>query len=139
MSRTVTELGFAITTPTPAATPGDVERLACVLRAADGWLTAGEIVLRLDHSMSERAIRAAASAAVPEVISFPGSPGYRHFSRCTVDEIQRCIDTLRSQGTEMLKRAVIIQRALHNRRLRPHSNQGAIMEADSTRCAPHVE
>lgn len=117
-----TELGFDL----PAQTTGgrvvsaeDVERLVNVLNDATGWLTAREIAALIGPPANERSIRAAANAACPMVISYPGSPGYRLMSACTIEEINHCIAAFQSQGTEMLKRANLITRAYHRRQVRP--------------------
>lgn len=118
MAGALTELGFTIE---PPATGGrvvsaeDVERLVKVLKEAGVWLTAREIAARIGPPANERSIRAAANAACPAVISYPGSPGYRLMSACTVEEINHSIAAFQSQGTEMLKRANLIARAYHRR------------------------
>ncbi|MDF3059404.1 MAG: hypothetical protein K0R17_3619 [Rariglobus sp.] len=109
---TTTELGFKIPTP-PAFSPEHVERLVKILEADGGWLTASDIGGRAGPGMTERAIRAAASAACPQVISYPGSPGYKLMKFCTPDEIHHCVSAIQSQGTEMIKRANVINCAYH--------------------------
>lgn len=119
MKTTTTELGFDLAPPANGGrvvSPEDVERLVSILHAAEGWLTAREIAARIGPPANERSIRAAANAACPQVISYPGSPGYRLMSACTVEEISHCIAAFQSQGTEMLKRANLITRAYHRRR-----------------------
>lgn len=116
---TTTELGFTIDSPAASGrvvSPEDVARLVRVLKEASSWLTAREIAALIGPPANERSIRAAANAACPQVISYPGSPGYRLMSACTVEEINHCIAAFQSQGTEMLKRANLITRAYHRRR-----------------------
>jgi hypothetical protein len=115
MSTTITELGLRI--PGPDVAPEDVARLVAILSKADDWLTSREIAAQIGPPANERSIRAAASAACPQVLSYPGSPGYKLMSRCTVQEIQHAIAAFQSQGNEMLKRAVLINRAYHSRQL----------------------
>lgn len=113
--RVTTELGFTIEPPAtggPVVTPRDVQLLMKVLEGGV-WMTASEIAHHTGDS--DRKIRAIASAACPQVISYPGSPGYRLMSACTIEEINHCIAALQSQGTEMLKRAALITRAYHQR------------------------
>lgn len=117
MSNT-TELGFAIEPPSTGGrvvSAEEVERLVNILTDSGGWLTAREIAARIGPPANERTIRAAANAACPAVISYPGSPGYRLMSTCTVEEINHSIAAFQSQGTEMLKRANLIARAYHRR------------------------
>ncbi len=113
-----TELGFDLPTQTTGGrvvSAEDVERLVKMLSEAKGWLTAREIAERIGPPANERSIRAAANAACPQVISYPGSPGYRLMGACTIQEINHCIAAFQSQGTEMLKRANLITRAYHRR------------------------
>ncbi len=115
-----TELGFTLpaqTTGGRVVSPEDVERLVKILTEAEGWLTAREIAARIGPPANERSIRAAANAACPQVISYPGSPGYRLMSACTIEEINHSIAAFQSQGTEMLKRANLINRAYHRRQV----------------------
>lgn len=112
--------------PAPVATIEDVERVVWVLNRADefqrpgerpnnGWLTAREIASALEDDMTDRKIRKVASASVPQIVSYPGSPGYKLFSRCTVDEINHCINAFESQGKDMIKRAILYRTAYHKR------------------------
>lgn len=120
ITMSTTELGFdlpAQTTGGRVVSPEDVARLVKILTEAEGWLTAREIAARIGPPANERGIRAAANAACPQVISYPGSPGYRLMSACTIEEINHCIAAIQSQGTEMLKRANLITRAYHKRRV----------------------
>lgn len=89
----------------------------------DGWLTAAEIGAKL--GISDRAVRKIASAACPAVVSFPGSPGYKLWALCTVEEIGHCIEAFESQGKDMIKRAVTYRQAYHRRyRTAPTSAAG---------------
>ena len=54
-------------------------------------------------------------AAMPQIVSYPGSPGYRLFQHCTIEEINHCIKAFESQGRDMLKRAVVYRQAYHRR------------------------
>lgn len=117
MSRITTELGFQLSSPKagPVVTSEQVERLVKILEDDGGWVCASDIGGRAGAGMSDRTIRAAANAACPQVISYPGSPGYKLMKFCTVEEINHCIAAFQSQGTEMLKRANLITRAYHRR------------------------
>ena len=81
-------------------------------------MTAGEIAERMFGRTSdtlERRVRKIASTARPAVVSFPGSPGYNLWERCTVDEINHGIESLESQGRDMIRQAHIYRVAYHGR------------------------
>lgn len=103
--------------PAPVATVEDVDQVINVLRQATGWMTAREISEALGDTINDRKVRKVASAAAPQIVSYPGSPGYRLFSRCTVEEINHCINATESQGNDMIKRSVLYRTAYHQRRL----------------------
>lgn len=99
--------------PAPAVTPEQVELLVAALRACDGQATAA--VLGVMMSVKDRKVREIASAAAPAVVSFPGSPGYKLWAHCSVDEINHAIEAFESQGKDMLKRANLYRQAYHKR------------------------
>lgn len=93
-------------------------------RRAAGWMTADEIAALMDTT--ERSVRRIASAAGADVVSYPGSPGYKIWGACTVEQINHCIESFESQGKDMIKRAVVYRQAYH-RRYRtppPHGHPG---------------
>jgi hypothetical protein len=118
------ELGLRL--PAPEATPEQVEQLVNVLVAglhwlpeeertkANGWMTAAQIASQLE-GISDRQVRKIASAAAAAVVSFPGSPGYKLWGACTVDEINHAIEAFEAQATDMIKRANLYRRAYHRR------------------------
>lgn len=102
----------------PEVSIADVERLVKVLSNAGKQLTASEIALQVYGLVTEdnkRKIRAVAAAARPRIVSFPGSPGYKLWEACTIEEINHCIETFNSSGREALKIAVTYSLALHRR------------------------
>jgi hypothetical protein len=101
--------------PAPDISPAEVESLVGVLRSAEGWLTAREIAARMAHGTTDRDVRAIASAARPVVVSYPGSPGYKLWQRCSVAEIDNCIAAFERQSREMTKGAVLYRQAYHRR------------------------
>jgi hypothetical protein len=116
--------------PEPAVTPAEVEQLVSVLREAGnsqslnprtgrprppGWLTADEIAARMGNDTTDRFVREIASAACPAVVSYPGSPGYKLWKLCSVEEIDHCIEAIESQAKDMLKRAIMYRQAYHSR------------------------
>ncbi|MBL9187883.1 MAG: hypothetical protein JNK23_10415 [Opitutaceae bacterium] len=101
--------------PAPAHSPEEVAALVAVLREAGDWLTAKECAARMPDGTSDRDVRALASAACPQVVSFPGSKGYKLWTLCTVEEINHCIQAFESQGHDMIKRAVVYRQAYHRR------------------------
>jgi hypothetical protein len=106
------DLGFRL--PAPEVAPEQVEQLVAVLRDSGGWMTAVEIAARIEGA-SERRIRKIASAAAPAVVSFPGSPGYKLWAACSVDEINHAIEAFEAQATDMIKRANLYRKAYHRR------------------------
>lgn len=104
-----------LTLPEPEISEAEIERLVAVLREAGGWLSAKEIAAKIGADVSDREVRAIASAARPAVVSFPGSKGYKLWQLCTLEEISHCIETFESQGKDMLKSAVLYRQAYHRR------------------------
>ena len=98
----------------PEVSGEEIERLVSVLNEAGGWLTAAEVAAKIG-GISDRAVRKIASAACPAVVSYPGSPGYKLWQLCSVEEINHCIEAFESQGKDMFKRAVLYRRAYHRR------------------------
>ena len=107
------QLELSMRTPAPKVTPDQIARVVAELGFKGTWMTADELAIAL--GMNDRKVRAIADAAMPQIVSFPGSPGYRLFQHCTVAEITRCIDAFQSQGRDMLKRAVLYSTAYHRR------------------------
>lgn len=84
-----------------------------VLSEKNEWLTAEELAALL--KFNDRKVRKVAAAAMPQVVSYPGSPGYRLFSACTLEEINHCIEAFQSQGRDMFKRSSLYLQAYHRR------------------------
>ena len=121
------ELGLKL--PAPEVTPEQVKQLVEVLqegpqgdpknerdrkRRAAGWMTAEEIAVRMVET-SERDVRKIASAAAPQIVSYPGSPGYKLWASCSVEEINHSIAAFEAQATDMIKRANLYRAAYHRR------------------------
>ncbi len=107
-------------TPAPQATAEEVEWLVVVLKAhmndvpkAKGWLTAAQIEKLSGGEKNERDIRKIARAAGHGIVSYPGSPGYKLWSECTVDEISHAISAIDSQIKDMTVRRAMYERAYH--------------------------
>lgn len=104
------------TSPTkepPAASVGEVARLVELL-SGKGWQTAAELAVR-SGGWSDRKVRLIASAAVPGVVSYPGSPGYKLWAECSVEEINHAIEAFESQARDMAGRAIFYRQAYHGR------------------------
>lgn len=116
--------------PSPEVSPEEVEQLLRVLEEVSsnppapepgerkrppGWFTAAELAARMGDCATDRSVRKIASAAGPVIVSFPGSPGYKLWSLCSVGEINHCIEAFESQGRDMIKRAVMYRQAYHRR------------------------
>jgi hypothetical protein len=110
----------AVKTSASAIKPEDVQRLVSTLKRETKWQTARELAALLFgkdcNPNTERKIRAIASAACPVVVSYPGSPGYRHFDHCTMQELNHCTNAFHSQGVDMFKRETLYIQAIHRRR-----------------------
>jgi hypothetical protein len=107
------QLDLPVKMAAPEVSPEEVERLVAVLRANGAWMTSQQIAARLD--LSERLTRKIASASAPTIVSYPGSPGYKLWSLCTVDEIDHAIEAFEAQATDMIKRAHLYRLAYHRR------------------------
>jgi hypothetical protein len=108
-----TQLELSVRTPAPTVTPDEVARLVAELGFKTEWQTALQLAEAL--SINDRKVRAIAAAAMPQIVSFPGSPGYRLFQHCTIEEINKCIAAFESQGSDMFKRATLYRQAYHRR------------------------
>lgn len=115
------ELGLKL--PAPEVSPEQVKQLVDVLaiglpdtadRKRNGWMTAEEIAAKMEGA-PERKVRKIASAAAPQVVSFPGSPGYKLWGACSVEEINHAIAAFEAQATDMIKRANLYRAAYHRR------------------------
>lgn len=109
----IDQLNLTLRQPAPAVSADDVAALLRVLSDQPDWLTAGEIAALI--GFTDRKVRAVAAAAMPQVVSYPGSPGYRLFSACTLEEINHCIEAFQSQGRDMFKRSSLYLQAYHRR------------------------
>lgn len=119
----------------PKITTDDVERLVAVLDKEEKWATAEDLALKLYGVATEtkkRLVRAAAAAAGDGVVSYPGSPGYKLWRRCTVDELHACLASWQAQTADMKRRRDIYRMRLHREHpatfredpaLRPSSEQ----------------
>jgi len=92
-------------------TPEDIARMENIL-AQNGWLTARDMASVLNWT--DRKIRAVASKS-DQVISWPGSPGYKLIGDCTRDEYERFRNANRSQAREMIARVVRADRVFFGR------------------------
>ena len=109
----VEQLDLPVKTPAPEVSPEQVEQLVLVLRSHGGWMTAQEISGCIN--ISERVTRKTASASAPAIVSYPGSPGYKLWSLCSVEEINHAIESLEAQARDMIKRANLYRMAYHRR------------------------
>lgn len=119
-------LDLGLKLPAPEVSPEQVERLVAVLRKglhwlteeerlkAGQWMTAAQIASQLTD-VSDRTVRKIASAAAPAVVSFPGSPGYKLWAACSLEEINHAIEAFEAQATDMIKRANLYRQAYHRR------------------------
>lgn len=119
-------LDLGLKLPAPDATPEQVEQLMIALRAglhwppeeecnaAAGWMTATQLAAQIS-GWTDRKVRKVAAVAAPAVVSYPGSPGYKLWAACTVEEINHAIEAMEAQAGDMIKRAQVYRLAYHRR------------------------
>ncbi len=98
---------FSSTAADQAARLGELLR---TLRGRD-WITAKELKV---HGFSDRELRDLVEHSEGQILSFPGSPGYKLFDEATLEEIASS-GSLRNQARAMLRRWLRYQRRLHRR------------------------
>jgi len=107
------ELGFAI--KASSITPEQVELVATFLRGRERgkeWAKGGEICAAL--KISDRMLRKIVEFADGRIISGPGSPGYRLFTRDALADADAVACSFESQGKRMLQHAIAIRRRFHH-------------------------
>lgn len=97
----------------------------CDLLRGAGWqfadalatqlLSAGHIAAPASLENIKRRIRAVANASDGRILSYPGSPGYKLTREATIEEIQTAVGKIRHQSSEMLARALQIDRVYHGK------------------------
>jgi len=92
----------------------NVQWLEDLLREHKEWMTAAEIVEAAHGRISDRDVRALASASA-WILSGPGSPGYKHLECSTPEENHHYTEAGLSQGKHMIKRALRLRRNAHRR------------------------
>ena len=111
------QLGLSLREKVPAISPEEVRRLVSILRDSGAWMTRRELASAFGgEEVADRKVRAIAEAAAPVVVSWPGSPGYRHWDHCTVAEIDHCIEAFESAAKKLIQRAHVYRKAYHRRR-----------------------
>lgn len=101
----------------PKVTQSEVERLVTLLNAAtDNRMLASELATAMWGQSTDnlkRRVRAIAAAAGTGVISYPGSPGYALWKRCSVDELHACLGAWNDQINDMTQTRDAIRIRLH--------------------------
>ena len=121
------QLGLSLREKAPAISPAEVRRLVLILRDSGAWMTRRELAAAFGgEEAADRKVRAIAEAAAPVVVSWPGSPGYRHWDACTVAEIDHCIEAFESAAKKLIQRAHVYRKAYHRR----HSAAVAVSPAE---------
>jgi hypothetical protein len=111
----MTQLDFILPAP-PTVSQEDVEAVIAVLRG-HGWMNADQILGALGQEPREwrrRRIRAIANASSGQILSYPGSPGYRLTLEASIPEIESAA-ILNHQANEMRRRWIEIERVRHGR------------------------
>jgi hypothetical protein len=79
---------------------------------SDGrWHTAKELRA---HGFRERELRDLVEHSEGQILSFPGSPGYKAFDHATIDEIDQS-KALLNQGRAMIRRFLRYKKRFHRR------------------------
>lgn len=102
-------------TPEATAQPADVFILVETLKGRTKFISAALLAATLGEGWTDRKVRAVARAAAPVIVSFPGSPGYKLWEACSVDEINHAIEAFESQAKDMTARALLYKNAYHRR------------------------
>jgi hypothetical protein len=103
------ELGLSIRTS--SVTLEQVELVAHYLRDKK-WVKGEEICAAL--KISDRMLRKIVEFADGRIISGPGSPGYRLFTREALPDADAVACSFESQGKRMLQHAIAIRRRFHH-------------------------
>lgn len=104
---------LGLTFNAPKTTGQDVAALVGLLadeKVCPGWMSRVQIGVAL--GWNERKVRALASDC-DLVVSYPGSPGYKHVRRCTPDEYQRYRAAMRAQARQMIGRVLRTDRQFY--------------------------
>jgi hypothetical protein len=94
-----------------SVTPEQVELVADFLRGRE-WVRGSEICAAL--SISDRRLRAIVEFADGRILSGPGSPGYKLFTREALADADAVACSFESQGKRMLQHAIAIRRRFHH-------------------------
>lgn len=106
------EISFDEQVAAPVATTEEVEWLVGLLEGK-GWLTAAKLEAIAQGTKNDRKIRAIARAATPGIFSYPGSPGYKMFRECSIEEVRHGLAAMDSQIRDMTVRRACYERAFH--------------------------
>jgi hypothetical protein len=87
--------------PPPRATPKDVAALVELLKRQKDWATAEQIGFLL--GWSDRKVRRVASET-DQIVSHPGSEGYKLEEKCSEEEVSHFGNSLRAQARKMIGR-----------------------------------
>lgn len=101
-----------LTPPPPVPADVTVLWLENLLRDANCWMTAGDIVLTTHGKTNERNLRSLAAES-DWIIS--GQKGYKHLEHATAEETNHAANWLESQAKKMGERAGKIRRNAHRR------------------------
>jgi hypothetical protein len=93
----------------------DVAWFEKLLQGGQVWMTAEDILLSLQRPADEKNKRKLRELANKSHWIISGQKGYRHVEHCTIEEINRCANTLESQAFEMSQRAGRLRRAAHRK------------------------
>jgi hypothetical protein len=105
----VEQLTLSYERPTPDRAD---ERALISFLGGRGWMTAAQICAAT--RWTDRAVREIASGS-DQVISYPGSPGYKLLGDCTAEEYHRYRLARRNQAREMVGKVIRTDRIYYAR------------------------
>jgi hypothetical protein len=113
---TATQDLLALPSPVPKVKLEEVSALVAILRETGQWMTRAELET-IDPRYNERRVRAIAEAGRPQIVSHPGSQGYKFLGACTLEEINHCVNTWRALRVKDYEAEVAYLKAWHQRRV----------------------
>lgn len=95
-----------------------LQRVVELLGKKAAWMEATDIAKEFGANATasfKRRMRELAEIGAPVIVSYPGSPGFKHWNSASVDEINHAIEAHESQGKLHFKRANVYRMAYHRR------------------------
>jgi hypothetical protein len=110
-----TQLELETSHRAPRVTKEDVAWFVDQLRGQRDWVTTTD--LGATTEAQKRRLRRIKEMAGGQIVSFPGSPGYKLLDNCTLAELRRCDAAVRSQTRRMEAQLKPVWRRMHKLQL----------------------